>query len=230
MYFKGRVLHRRTNHYSDLLPLTPDREQALKLRVDEQHREVVEEIRSGKLEFPEAKMATPVAPQESFATGHRLELLNAKTWLSGKRAFLQIVVHDQTQTAVEGAKVTARVEGAARPTAFCTETGPFGHAQFEFDMPPLAGPVVALVIESAKGAEQARRAKATIFGLENSIKVLTGELAGLRDPQLMDRLRPAEGIPNDHDYRPRRTARRVGGLHSERPAMRNGPRSRARGH
>jgi len=155
VYFHGRVLHRRTNNYSDLLPLTPDREQALKLRVDEQHRKVVEEIRSGKLEFSETKSAEPMGPRQSpVSMGHHLELLNVKTWLSGKRAFLQVVVHDQTQKAVEGAKVTARVEGAVRPTSFCTETGPFGHAQFEFDMPPLAGPDVALVIESAKGAAQ----------------------------------------------------------------------------
>src|SRR6266851_9240284 len=49
VYFRGHVLHRRTNNYFDLLPLNPDRERALKLRVDEQHRSIVEDIRSGKL-------------------------------------------------------------------------------------------------------------------------------------------------------------------------------------
>src|SRR5271169_6227400 len=51
VYFRGRVLHRRTNNYFDLLPLNPDSEQALKLRLDEQHRSVVESIRTGTLQL-----------------------------------------------------------------------------------------------------------------------------------------------------------------------------------
>src|SRR5207249_7826508 len=49
VYFHGRVLHRRTNNYFDLLPLNPGTEQTLRLRLDEQHRAVVEEIRTGAL-------------------------------------------------------------------------------------------------------------------------------------------------------------------------------------
>ena len=49
VYFHGRVLHRRTNNYFDLLPLDDDRERALKLRLDDQHQTVIEEIRSGLL-------------------------------------------------------------------------------------------------------------------------------------------------------------------------------------
>src|SRR5438309_5619755 len=49
VYFRGRVLHRRTNNYFDLLPLNAAREQALKMRVDEQHRTIVEQIQSGAL-------------------------------------------------------------------------------------------------------------------------------------------------------------------------------------
>src|SRR6266567_3113400 len=97
VYLRGRVLHRRTNSFSDLLPLNSDREQALKLRVDTQHRSVVDEIRTGKLRLAlpsdgKTRGHTP-APAESAAAIH-LELLNAKTWLSGKRALLQIAVND----------------------------------------------------------------------------------------------------------------------------------------
>src|ERR1700674_3664038 len=49
VFYSGRVLYRRTNNYFDLLPLTADTEEALKLRLDEQHRAVLEEIRSGAL-------------------------------------------------------------------------------------------------------------------------------------------------------------------------------------
>lgn len=156
VYFHGRVLHRRTNHYQDLLPLDPKREHALKLRVNEQHRTVVEELRSGALQIalpPDGNNAAPKAtpPADAWQRHLHPELVNAKTWLAGKRAFLQIVVRDQAQKGVEGAKVTAKVEGAAQRAEFSAETGPFGNAQLEFDMPQLAGGDVALVIETSKG-------------------------------------------------------------------------------
>ena len=145
VYFRGRVLHRRTNNYFDLLPLNPDHEQALKVRLDEQHRTVVEEIRTGALHL--------ALPQDDKSASQvlLLELINAKTWLSGKRALLQIAVRNQTKQAVEGAQVTARVDGAAEISEYSAETGPLGNAQFEFDMPRLAGADPALVIEASHG-------------------------------------------------------------------------------
>src|SRR6266403_1141916 len=62
VHWHGRVLHRRTHNYLDLLPLDGEKESALKARLDDQHRAVIEEIRTGalKLTFP----APPVAPQK----------------------------------------------------------------------------------------------------------------------------------------------------------------------
>lgn len=157
VYLRGRVLHRRTNSFSDLLPLNSDREQALRLRVDTQHRSVVDEIRSGKLQLAAGNDAKASAPQAAAgasagaAVGLHLELLNAKTWLSGKRAHLQVAVNDHTNKPVERATVVARVEGAAEPAAFSAETNLLGRTIIEFDMPPLPGPEVALVVEAAKG-------------------------------------------------------------------------------
>ena len=157
VYLRGRVLHRRTNSFSDLLPLNSEREQALKLRVDTQHRSVVDEIRSGRLQLSagsDAKAAAPppVAAAAAVASADlRLELLNAKTWLSGRHASLQIAVNDHASKPVERATVMARVEGAAEPAAFSAETNLLGRAKLEFDMPPLAGPEVALVLEASKG-------------------------------------------------------------------------------
>ena len=152
VYFHGRVLHRRTNNYFDLLPLSPDTEQALKLRLDEQHHTVVEEIRTGALHLSlpqdENDAARAAAPTPKALL---LELINAKTWLTGKRALLQVAVRNRTNQAVQGAKVTARVDGAAQISEYSTETGPFGHAQLEFAMPRLAGAEPALVIEASHG-------------------------------------------------------------------------------
>jgi hypothetical protein len=153
VYYHGRVLHRRTNNYLDLLPMTADREEALKLRLNEQHRTVLEEIRTGALH-----LAPPPAQETKFAPGApaaqpvlHLELVNAKTWLSGKRASLHVAVRDHTNKTVEGAKITARVDGAAELTAFTTETKALGQAQLEFDMPRLLGADPALVIEAVYG-------------------------------------------------------------------------------
>src|SRR3982074_1372783 len=103
VYFHGRVLHRRTNNYFDLLPLDADREQALKLRVDEQNRAIVEAIRTGALslalpseEKSSSASATAAAPlahapaATSPSTSLKLELMNPRTWLVGKRASLQV--------------------------------------------------------------------------------------------------------------------------------------------
>ena len=157
VYLRGRVMHRRTNSFSDLLPLDSEREQALKLRVDTQHRSVVDEIRSGKLRLSGGDGAKASALQAaaggSAVSGAdlRLELLNAKTWLSGKHASLQITVTDGANKPAERAIVMARVEGAAEPAAFSSETNLLGRVKLEFDMPPLAGPDVALVVEASKG-------------------------------------------------------------------------------
>jgi hypothetical protein len=156
VYFRGRVLHRRTNNYFDLLPLNADSEEALKQRLDEQHRAVVEALRTGALHLalPQDEKDSALAAQPDSASAHRvllLELINAKTWLSGKRALLQVAVRNQTNQAVEGAKVTARVDGAAEISEYSSETGPFGHAQFEFDMPRLSGADPVLLIEALHG-------------------------------------------------------------------------------
>jgi hypothetical protein len=151
VYFRGRVLHRRTNNYFDLLPLDTDREQALKLRLDEQHRNVVEDIRSGTLHL--------ALPQEDKAAPSKsllLELSNSKTWLSGKRAALHVSVRNQDSgTPVENARVAARIDGAAEAHEFTAQTASDGRVHLEFDMPRLAGADVALVIEATNGNAKA---------------------------------------------------------------------------
>src|SRR5467141_1777464 len=121
VYFRGRVLHRRTNNYFDLLPLNPGHEQALKQRLDEQHRAVVEEIRTGALTLAlpqEEKVSVPAGNAHGAVSSGTLslELINAKTWLTGKHALLQVVVRNAGHQAVGGASVRARVDGEAAMT------------------------------------------------------------------------------------------------------------------
>jgi len=163
VYCRGRVLHRRTNNYIDLLPLDPRREESLRKRIDDQHRTVTEEIRSGALHLvppPLPAQENPAAKQKigsaapsnaSPATPLALELINAKSWLVGKRANLQVAVRKTPKgEAVARALVTARIDGAANVTEFSTETGPDGQARLEFEMPRLSGADPALVIEATQ--------------------------------------------------------------------------------
>ena len=156
VHSQGRVLHRRTNNYMDLLPLDPDREEALKLRVDEQHRTVMEEIRNGTLQLPipvihKRVAPVPVAPAVVVEVAPlALTLTNAKTWLVGKRATLMVTVRRASGEVVPGARVAARMEGAAEEQEFSAHTNESGEVQIEFDMPRLAGAEAALMIEASE--------------------------------------------------------------------------------
>lgn len=170
VHCRGRVLHRRTDNYQDLLPLDQAHEQALRNRIDDQHRAVTEEIRSGALKMastepvksassnPAATHAgerTPgqreSAPAGAFASSVlALELLNPKTWLAGKHASLQIAVRDKrTGIAVAGARVASHVDGAASEAKFAASSGLDGVAKLEFEMPHFGSAEVTLVIEAA---------------------------------------------------------------------------------
>ena len=156
VHSQGRVLHRRTNNYLDLLPLDADREEALKLRVDEQHRNVMEEIRNGTLQLPVpvvAKRVVPLALAPAVVAEIAplvLTLTNAKNWLVGKRATLLVSVRRASGEMVPGARVTARMDGAAEAQEFTADTNEAGDVHLEFDMPRLAGTEAALVIEAAE--------------------------------------------------------------------------------
>ncbi len=164
VYGSGRVLHRRTSNYVDLLPLNEEKEALLKERLDDQHRQVVEEVRSGALNLP-VPVAPPrivgsaasVASKESSdvvptleKTALRFELLNPKTWLTGKQASLNLRVGDLAGSAVAGAQVRAYIAGTTGTLASVESSGS-GEAVLNFEMPRVSGADRTLVIAGAKG-------------------------------------------------------------------------------
>ena len=54
VYNQGRLIHKRKIEYRELLPLDRAKEVALKQRLDEQHRAVMEDLKSGALKPPAA--------------------------------------------------------------------------------------------------------------------------------------------------------------------------------
>ena len=149
VYYQGRVLHRRTNNYHDLLPLNEDTQQALKLRVDEQHRAVLDAIRSGELQLaiPQPTSASPpvaVVPPSKLV----LELLNERSWLAGRQATLHVAVKEEGGASIPGANVSAEIEGSAGHPPYAGQTGDDGQATILFEMPKLTGAEPALVIRA----------------------------------------------------------------------------------
>jgi hypothetical protein len=173
VYYQGRVLHRRTNNYHDLLPMNEDNQRALKLRVDEQHRTVVEAIRSGELPLaiPQPTSASAnAASRQSHQAGTNserlpavvgpppklvLELLNARSWLAGKQATLHIAVKEEGGANIAGASVSAEIEGSAGHPPYSNRTDGDGQATILFEMPKLTGAEPALVIRAEAGSSSA---------------------------------------------------------------------------
>jgi hypothetical protein len=160
VYYRGRVLHRRTNSYFDLLPLDGDREQALKLRLDEQHRAVLEEMRAGVIqltippgeepanEVPAISAELPAIPEMTRRL--RVELTNARSWLTGKQASLQISVFEENGQRAVGAQVQVEIEGSVEPHVYVAEAGSSGQVQIDFEMPRIAGGEARLAIRAVK--------------------------------------------------------------------------------
>jgi len=165
VYYRGRVLHRRTNAYFDLLPLNEDRLQALRLRLEDQHRTVIEDIKSGGLQLAippemlkeaEQKAAGPTAQANTAGAPDAgtlsLELTNANSWLTGRQAKLQVTVREGSGAAVSGAQLRVEIEGSEKGEAIQAQTGPEGQAQIEFEMPRITGSPAALVIHAVNHA------------------------------------------------------------------------------
>jgi len=182
VHCRGRVMHRRTSPYSDLLPLDAEREAVLRIRIDEQHHAVIQEMQSGALHLPPPPPEPPrrqlevpsrapqAAPRIPAPTHLKLELLNARTWLQGRTAALQILVRDASSHLVSGASVSVRVEGASGPVEFLASSNDGGRADLEFEMPRLAPGEVALVIQASHGSAQGQLR----FALRAKPKMPTG--------------------------------------------------------
>lgn len=157
VHWKGRVLHRRTDDYEDLLPLDAERQAQVKTRLDEQHRRVMEEIRSGALQLAIPKTEAVAIPAPARAAGKSVrdeskllgvELTNVRTWFDGKRATLQVSIRDAKGNPVANARTHVRVEGAATAAEFHAESSQAGIALLQFEMPKLASSEAALMIEA----------------------------------------------------------------------------------
>lgn len=141
VYQQGRLVHKRTMNYKDLLPLNAAKEATLKQRLDKQHHAVMDEIKTGKLKLaiPAAKAPedSPIVKVRASASGPKLTLRiqNPKDWLKGGHASLKVRVTDEMSNPIAKARVVAKMEGAADGVEVGGLTDADGTTSLEFDMP-----------------------------------------------------------------------------------------------
>lgn len=151
IYTQGRVLHKRATSYKDFLNSPEFNETALRERLEEQHRTIIDELRTGKLQLAAAGHAPPVT--EAQNSGVLVTLLNPASWLSGGTASLRIEVKSRkTGAGLAGADVEVSMEGALRPVQFTAKTDARGMAEMTFPMPRLGPAGAELVIRASAGA------------------------------------------------------------------------------
>lgn len=151
VYQNGRILHRRALNYSELaesLLFTPE---DLRRRVEDQHRAVIEDIRSGALDSEIALASTTT--QANRPSGIQLQLLNPGSWLSAGKVSLEVEVSRRVDRQPQvGAEVEAFIEGALENTPHHGTSDEQGRLRIQFPLPPLGKGDLSLVINAKTGS------------------------------------------------------------------------------
>jgi hypothetical protein len=157
VYHSGRVVHRLSTDYQGFAGSDEFSEEALRGRVHEQHRNVIESLRSGSLgeEIKALLDASAKDEQEAEsapASGIQVQLQNPGSWLSAGSVSLDLeILRRADQKPEPGAQVEAMIEGALRETKHSATCDENGKAKIRFPLPPLGKGDLALVIH-AKGS------------------------------------------------------------------------------
>jgi hypothetical protein len=143
VYQHGRVLHRRSSSYEHFVGSVEFSADALRERVEEQHRVVIEDLRNGTL----AEDLAAAAEKADRAGGIQVQLLNPQSWLSAGNVKLDVeILRRSDRQPQAGAEVEAAIEGASVDSRYAATTDDQGRVRIEFPLPPLGKGDLALVI------------------------------------------------------------------------------------
>jgi hypothetical protein len=147
VYQNGRILHRRAFNYTELSSCDSFTDEDLRFRVEEQHRAVIEDIRSGALDTEIASASA--GTQATRPGGIQLQLLNPGSWLSAGKVSLEIEVSRRADRQPHvGASVEALIEGSLDGTHHSATSDDQGRVRIQFPLPPLGKGDLALVIQA----------------------------------------------------------------------------------
>lgn len=145
VYQNGRILHRHSYNYSELAASAAFSAEMLRERVEIQHREAIESLRSGAID------AEIAASEEKAirAAGIQVQLLNATSWLAAGKVSLELgVVRRADSRPVAGAHIAASIDGALSDGHHSGTSDDQGRAKIVFDLPSLGKGDLALVIKA----------------------------------------------------------------------------------
>jgi len=145
VYQSGRVLLRRSSSYEQLAASAGFSAEELRQRVEDQHRAIIEGLRSGALNAEIAAALHPVSP----APGIQVQLLNPGSWLSAGSVSLDVeIIRLADRQPEAGAQVEALIEGALRDSRHSGTCDEQGRVKIQFPLPPLGKGDLALVIQA----------------------------------------------------------------------------------
>jgi hypothetical protein len=145
VYHNGMVLCRHSSDYQHFANSSEFCIEDLRARVEEQHRCVIEDLRSG---FFDAEIAAGLE-KGLRAAGIQVQLLNPKSWLSGSGISLDLEILRRADRQPEpGVQVEAKIEGAAPDVPHTGKSDERGRVQLCFPLPALGKDDLTLVIQA----------------------------------------------------------------------------------
>jgi hypothetical protein len=148
VYQNGRILHRKSSSYEHFLGSAEFSAEELRERVEEQHRQMIEDLRDGAL-ASEIAAAMELATPRASASAIQVQLLNPSSWLAGGNVQLEVeILRRADKQPLAGAQVEAAIEGAAQATRHAGTSDDQGRVKIGFPLPPLGKGDLALVIHA----------------------------------------------------------------------------------
>jgi hypothetical protein len=151
VYQNGRVLHRRSSSYRDFASSAEFTPEGIRRRVEEQHRAIIQEIRSGALGGSAPQEVEK--PSSVSGGGIQVQLLNPQSWLSGGKVSLDLeILRRADRQPRPGVVIEAAIEGSASTDRHSGTSDDQGRARIQFPLPPLGkGDLTLVILASADG-------------------------------------------------------------------------------
>jgi hypothetical protein len=156
VYLAGRVVHKRSTSYQDLIGgvLEPEAlARHLRERISRQHREVVAQLEGGTLALNAATAPSPQVAEAVSRDGLEVHLVNPKSWLASGKATLEVeLCRSGTAEAIGSANVELYLEAdKMRSAPIRTVADDKGRATLSFAFPATVAEGTALVIRATDG-------------------------------------------------------------------------------
>ena len=152
VYQNGRVLLRRSSSYQEFAASADFSAEGVRQRVEEQHRTVIQDLRTGTIAVP-AQPAMPPQSVNGRKSEIQVQLLNPQSWLAGGRVSLDLeILRRSDRQPWPGAAIEAMIEGSASQERHQGTSDEQGRARIQFALPPLGkGDLTLVILASADG-------------------------------------------------------------------------------